>query len=163
VNLFEIKNEILELENMETDGEQSLEEAIKNSLDDLNLDLNEKVDNLCRLINSIEGSKATISNEIARLGDRKKSCDTRIAGIKQYLLDTVQELNKKSVKTELYTVTNATGRDGIIIDDEKAIPSDFVHVEVVEKIDKKALLKAAKERIINGCHIEKSKNTLRIK
>lgn len=161
--LYTIKEEIAALQSMETDGDLSLEEAIHNSLDDLNIEFNEKIDNIVKLNQSIENDVLLINAEIKRLTDRKNKFNDRIDSMKKYILKNMDELNKKSVKTPLFSVTSVKGRDKLIIDNESEIPSDYISIKVIESPDKKALLKAYKDGEIKGCHVEQSDNTLRIK
>ncbi|MCP3901492.1 MAG: siphovirus Gp157 family protein [Desulfobacteraceae bacterium] len=163
VPLYEISEEIKQLESMETEGDQSLEEAIANSLDDLNLDFNEKIDNIVKLNQSMDGDVVLIDAEIKRLQERKQGFKKRQDSLKQYVLNNMKALDKKNIKTALFSVTSMAGRDKIFIDDESKIPSDFINIKVTETPDKKALLKAMKDGQVAGCHLEKSENTLRIK
>ena len=163
IPLYEITEEIRLLESMETDGDESLEDAIHNSLDDLNLDFNEKIDNIVKLNQSMDGDVLLIDNEIKRLQERKQGFKKRQDALKQYVLKNMADLQKKTVKTALFSVTSMAGRYKVFIDDESKIPTDFINIKVVETPDKKALLAAMKESEIDGCHLEKSDNTLRIK
>lgn len=162
--LYEIKDEIVSLQNIEADGDESLEEAIHNSLDDLQLDFNDKIDNIVKMNQSIDGDISLIDAEIKRLQARKQSFKKRQESMKKYVIKNMQELDKKTIKTALFSVSCVDGRDKVVIDNELEIPSDFVNIKVVESPDKKALLDAIKSgQNIEGCHVEKSDNNLRIK
>lgn len=161
--LYSIKEEIIKLENIDSEGDESLEEAIHNSLDDLELDFNEKVDNIVKFNQSIDGDINQINSEIKRLQERKKDFTKRQLSMKSYILKNMADLEKKAIKTALFSVTSVAGKDKIIIDDESKIPSDYINIKVVETPDKMSLLKAAKNGDIEGCHLEKSDSSLRIK
>ncbi len=161
--LYDISAEIKKLESMEAEGDKSLEEAIANSLDDLNLSFNEKIDNIIKLEHSMSGDVVLIDAEIKRLQERKEGIKKRQASLKLYVISNMKALHKSNIKTALFSVTNISGRDKVIIDDESKIPNDFINIKITETPDKKALLKAMKEGSISGCHLEKSDNTLRIK
>lgn len=161
--LYAIKEEIIQLQNIENDGDKSLEEAIHNSLDDLNLEFNDKIDNIIKLNQSIDGDLLLIDLEIKRLQSRKQSFKNHQDSLKSYVLKNMDELDKKTIKTALFSVTNVAGKDKVIIDNEGDIPDLFINIKVVESPDKKAILKALKDGEIPGCHIEKSDNSLRIK
>lgn len=161
--LYEIANEILELQNIETDGDVSLEEAIKNGLDELTLSFNDKIDNIVKLEKYLEGNTLIIDVELERLAARKKSNKSKQEYLKKYMLHEMEKLGKKSVDTGLFKVTSAKGRDKVVIDNEVELPSEYVTVKVSESPNKKELLAALKEGEVKGCHLEKSPNNLRIK
>lgn len=162
--LYQIANEITELNNIDVGEDDSLDEAIKNSLDCLEMDLNEKIDNIVKLSQSMSGDISQIKSEIKRLQDRNKSFINKQESLKSYIIKTLQSIDKKSLKTALFTVSQVAGRDKVIIDNESAIPNDYISVKVVESPDKKELLAELKNgNDVPGCHIEKSDASLRIK
>lgn len=166
--LYEITNDILELQQIELDGDESLEEAIRNSLEGLEMEFYDKTDNIVKLINKMDSDTLTIDNEIKRLQTRKVTVKNHTEGIKKYLLEEMQKLDKKSIKTPLFSVTSMKGREVVVIDNESELSSGFIKIDVIEKPDKKLLLSALKEAalkdiVIAGAHIERNPNTLRIK
>ena len=163
MRLYEISEAILELQSIEVEGEESLEEAIQNSLAELEMDFYEKVDATTKLINQINADVVTVDNEIKRLQDRKKHFNNQVTSIKGYLLNEMEKLEKKSVKTDLFTLTSVKGREKVIIDIESDLPTEYVKIKMTEAPDKVALLKALKEGKIPGCHLDRSDNSLKIK
>ena len=163
MQLYKISESILELQAIETEGEQTLEEAIQNSLAELEMNFYEKVDATTKLINQINADVITVDNEIKRLQDRKKHFNNQVTSIKGYLLNEMEKLEKKSVKTDLFTLTSVKGREKVIIDIESDLPTEYVKIKMTEAPDKAALLKALKEGEISGCHLERSDNSLKIK
>lgn len=161
--LYKIANEILELQHIETDGDESLVDAIKNSLDDLTMEFNDKVDNIIKLEKHLEGNNLVIDIEAKRLAARKKSNLSKQKYLKEYVLHEMEKLDKKSLDTGLFKVTSAKGRDKVVIDNEIELPSEFVVISVSELPDKKALLAELKKGEVKGCHLEKTPNSLRVK
>ena len=165
--LYEISDAILELQNIEVGDDESLAEAIANSMEDIEMDLFDKLDNMVKLIINNNSHVVGLATEIKRLQARKKHFDNETEAVKSYILHEIQKMKKKSIKTTLYTLTDALGKTVIKIDDENKIPSAYIIVSMSESPDKRELLKALgalKEgEEIAGCHAEKSPNTLRIK
>ena len=140
-NITERYINILELcENPEVTPEM-LEEALK-SMDG---ELNDKLENICAFIKSLDGDVAVIDNEIARLQARKKTINNKISSLKDYMENCLRMLELRKVKTSLNTISIQKNPSSIEILDETLIPEEFKSVETVTKIDKKALLKAVKE------------------
>lgn len=163
MKLFEISEQILELLAIESDGEQSLEEAIHEGLESLELDFYDKTDNIVKLIHQISADSLTIDSEIDRLRSRKVTFSNQQAGLKKYLVSEMAKIDKKSIKTPLFSLTSVAGRNKVIIDNETDIPDEYVSIKMTETPDKTALLKALADNEIKGCHIEKGDNTIRIK
>ncbi len=84
--LYEITNEILELQQIDIDGDESLDEAIRNSIEGLEMDFYDKTDNIVKLINKMDSDTLTIDNEVKRLQARKVTIKNHKEGVKKYLL-----------------------------------------------------------------------------
>ena len=158
-NITERYINILELcENPEVTPEM-LEEALK-SMDG---ELNDKLENICAFIKSLDGDVAVIDNEIARLQARKKTINNKISSLKDYMENCLRMLELRKVKTSLNTISIQKNPPSIEILDETLIPEEFKSVETVTKIDKKALLKAIKDgEEISGANLKTSEG-LRIR
>lgn len=167
--LYEISENILELQSIESDGDISLEEALKNSLDELEMDFYDKANNIVKLINQISSDTLTVDNEIKRLQERKQSFKRHQDGLKHYLIIEMEKIDKKTIKTPLFSITSALGREKVIIDNEEDIPSEYIIIKMTESPDKKAILamlkemKDGEESLVPGCHIERGENSLKIK
>lgn len=163
MKLYEIKEEILKLESIEADGDQSLEEAIKNSLDDLDMEFEEKIENVVMLYKEVERDIDVIKAEVARLNSRKKQFENRIESMKQYVIDSMQALDRKTVKTAKHTISTVSGKDVAVIDDVDKLDENLVVIKVTEAPDKKAILKALLSGDVEGAHLEKTKTTLMVR
>ncbi len=163
MKLYEIRDEILLLEEIDADT-PDMAEAIKNSMDDLEMELEEKVDNIIKLMKSIDTDIDVIKGEINRLKNRVNIFNNRKQALKSYVVSTMESIGKKKIETPLYTVSTVKGRDSVIIDNASELPGDYVKVEVIEKPDKTAILKAIKSgEQLTGAHIEVGAPTLRVK
>lgn len=114
-----------------------------------------------------EGLSADIDQvdaQIKRMQERKKQLSNKRQSMRDYLKRNMQLTGITNIKCPLFSITLAKGRDQVIIDDESLIPSDYVDVQVVEKVDNRALLSDLKDGLdIPGCHLEKTDESLRIK
>lgn len=104
-----------------------------------------------------------LANEIKRLQARKKTVENKKKAMREYLKTNMQRTGITNIKCPLFSITLSKGRDKLVIDDQDAISSDYVTAEVVEMVDKKRLFSDLKAGVeIDGCHIEKSEESLRI-
>ena len=73
------------------------------------------------------------------------------------------KLDQPNIKCPLFSITLANGRAKLDITNIAAIPSDYVEVEVVEKVDKKKLLEELKAGVaIPGCCLSQTEQSIRI-
>lgn len=167
MKLYEIADSIVELQSIEVGDDESLAEAIQNSMEDVEMDLFDKLDNMVKMTLNNDAHLVGIEAEIKRLQARKKFFTNENASVKEYILFVLRKMKKKTLKTTLYTLTDMLGKMKVIIDDEDKIPNAYINIKMVETPDKRELLKALtaleEGEEIAGCHAEKSPNTLRIK
>lgn len=163
MKLYELSEQMIELQSIDYEDDASLAEAIANSLEDVTLDFHEKLNNMVKLTLNNGAFINSCDDEIARLQAHKKRLANENAQVKSYILHEMQKLGKKSVNTDLFMLTDVKGSMKVIIDDEDNIPSEYIKIKVTEAPDKTAILKALKDGNIEGCHAEQSDNTLRIK
>jgi len=162
--LYKIAEEIRAVEEMDPEGDADFAEALRNALDELNLDLHEKVDNTVKLVNHITHQCDAINDEILRLRTRHSLLLNRIKRIQSYIQDTLEKSGKDKYETDLFEVKIVKGRQVVKIDNEDELPNEYVRIKMDESPDKKAIAKAIGEGIeVPGCHMEKSPNSLRIK
>lgn len=138
-------------------------EMLEESLQSMEGELNDKLENIVAFIRSLEGDVAVIDNEVARLQARKKTINNKISSLKAYMEDCLRMLDLKRVKTSLNTISIQNNPPSVNIVNEDLIPNEFKSVEQVVKIDKKAILKAIKEnKEIEGAEI-KTSSSIRIR
>lgn len=138
-------------------------EAIKDTLDGIEGEFNDKALKIVDVISSVEGDIAQIDAEIDRLTARKKTIANRNQSIRDYLQNNMEACGITKIECPLFTITLAAGRDIVVIDNEDELPDEYITVKTSTAPDKKELLKALKNGAVAGAHIEKSKSSLRIK
>jgi uncharacterized protein YlzI (FlbEa/FlbD family) len=138
-------------------------EAIKDTLDGIEGEFNDKALKIVDVISSVEGDIAQIDAEIDRLTARKKTIVNRNQSIRDYLQNNMEACGITKIECPLFTITLAAGRDIVVIDNEDELPDEYIAVKTSTAPDKKELLKALKIGAVAGAHIEKSKSSLRIK
>ena len=140
MNLYEITGDLLRLQELLEDPEvdqQMVEDCIKDTEEELEF----KADGYGRVIRNLEGNCTAIDAEIKRLMNKKKACENGISRLKAYLQNSMTELGKRKIDTELFhfSIQKNGGALPVIVD----VPTDDLPDECVlikEEPDKKALL-----------------------
>jgi hypothetical protein len=149
-------NQLLEMaEEMDTDTLKDTLESIQEAIED-------KAENIGKLIRCLEADCKAIKEEEQRLADRRKSIENKIIGTKEYLFNQMEVSGIDKVKRPTLTVSIQNNPPSVEIADESLIPSDYM-LPQPSKIDKKAILTALKDGlIIEGCSMKQGRG-LRIK
>lgn len=162
MKLHEISKEFLEVKNLENEDE-CCDDAIKNTLDAIEIDFASKVENLIKIIENNNMYLSGIDSEIDRLKNRKIKLEKKINSYKEYIMDCMKGCEIKKVQTQLFDISIAKGRDIVIINDEKLLPENYKEIREAIHIDKRKLLEALKAGDVPGAFIGKSQESLRIK
>jgi len=159
MNLYEISSKYEQLKGaIEALGSDDLElkELAEKKLNELEGDLNEKAENICKLIQVWNSDKASIDAEIKRLQELKKTKVNSIDRLKEYLKLNLENANVKKLDLGLFKIGIRNNAGKVIIDDQEQLEKVYIIEEVVRKIDKKAIKEALKAGVVSGCHLEKT-------
>ncbi len=112
------------------DGELSPE--VLAQLDSLELSLQEKVDNICRLIRHLEGQVLVRETESERMMQAAARDERQIKSLKQYLQFQLELLERPNMKTELFSVrVQANSQPSVKFDGEiDDLPEHFKRTKV---------------------------------
>lgn len=125
-------------------------------------DIQEKAENMAKLIKQIDGDVTTIKAEIDRLAAKKKALENKKDGIKAYLEEQLGIAGIDKVKTPLFTVAMQNNPPSVNVVDESLIPKQyFIPQDPV--LDRKAVMTALKEgQAVPGAEIKQGRS-LRIR
>lgn len=161
--LYEIKNNLLELSNIDADSED-MREAIKNTLEGVEGEFNDKAVSVVHYIKNLDADAEAIDTEIKRLSARKKAISAKQDAIKEYLRFNMDATGIKKIECPLFTISSVAGREIVSIDEEALIPDEFIEIKSVIQPKKADILKALKSgNEVPGASITRSQNTIRIK
>lgn len=144
MNLYELTNDLKELESIVDDMEQV--EAIK---DIIKQEIANKGDNIIKLIKNIESDITTIENEVKRLQELKKVKQNKIMNIKNYTLECLKQADIKKVEGAVGRISVRKNAPSVILSDDFN-NEKYIKIEEIAKIDKNAI----KEDLKNGIVIE---------
>ncbi|EJD5654702.1 siphovirus Gp157 family protein [Staphylococcus pseudintermedius] len=146
-NLFEINDKYLSVLEMWNDDIDST--VIKDTLDSIEAELNEKVDNIIGLKRSVDGDIDVIDKEIKRLQTIKKQKQNLSDRLKNYLLEMLEQRDLKKYRTSTNYIYKRRNASSVHIIDENIIDKSYF-IEQAPKLNKKLI----KEDIEAGADVE---------
>lgn len=164
-NLYEINqaiNELLEGDydrNDEVvDGETGLITTTENMLDELELDLKTKLDNIACYIKNLDADIEAIRNEEKTLAERRRVKENQAQRLRDYLSFGLQQAGYDKFESARCVLSFRKSKQ-VIIDPDAELPEQFITIETIEKPNKKALKEALEEgALIEGARIVENRN-----
>ena len=162
MNLYELNqnfnNLVSVLENTE---DENLKELIKNSMEQLALETNEKIENIIKYIKNLETEAEALEKESKRLNDRKIRTLKKVENLKNYLKDFTNTLDSKKYHTGIFNISIRKNAASVIVDNEFLVPDEFCKTEVIRKVDKVALKEKLKAgEVIEGVKLQQSESII---
>jgi hypothetical protein len=164
-SLYELRTEFMDLQNLLDSAEDDeFAQAVRDTLDGKSGDLEEAVEQSVRLVRNIESDAAAVQAEIDRLKQRKDGMDRRVASIRDGIRALMDVAGEGSIKTALFTVSLAKGRESVSVVDESLLPDEYVNVKTSITPNKKLIGEALKNGgDVPGCELIRGEKSLRIK
>lgn len=155
-NLYEISKAYLDaLENLEADenGEINLL-----PLEEVNAELNTKLENIALYIKNCESMAKSIKEEEANLTARRKAYENKVEHLKDYLSSCMQFVGASKFETAKVKLSFRAS-ESVEITNQNEIPKDFLVEKVTVAPDKTAIKAAIKNGIlIPGAEIVRKEN-----
>lgn len=143
------------------DNPEVPQEMLEESLNKINDQLDVKLENIAKVIKSIEVDAKGIRGEEKRLADRRRSLENRMDNLKEYVEGAMKATGAKKVNGKVFTLNIQKNALSVEITDEKVIPEECFETE--KKLVKKKVLEAHKEgREVPGVVIKQTES-LRIR
>ena len=147
MNLYELNQNFQNLlEVMENTTDSEIKALIQDSLDQLQLQTNEKIENIIKYIKNLEYEAAALETEAKRLQDRKAKTLKKVDNLKGYLKDFTSSLDSKKYNAGIFKVSIRRNSPSLEITDIQAIPTEYIQYIEDVKVDKQRI----KEAIKNG-------------
>lgn len=144
--LYNLTNQYQQLLELESEID---EQTFIDTLQSIDEAIDDKAENLAKVIKEIESTVSVITNEISRLQSKKQALNNRVSNLKTYLQGEMEKVNKTKVKGALFTVNIQNNPPSLKVENANKIPKSF-YIEQEPTLDKKAL----KEAVKNGEVIE---------
>lgn len=141
MKLYELAQNYAELLEM---AEEMESDALVDTLQALEDAIEEKAENIAKLVKNLEADAKIIKEEEQRLAERRRAIEAKVERLKTYLQEQLEVAGLQKVKRPTITVAIQNNPPSVEIADEKLIPSEFMIPQY--KVDKKSIL----ERLKNG-------------
>lgn len=159
--IYQLTDDILFIQKMIEEGVP--EEAFVEALAKSDGELTAKLEGYAMVIKNIESDIAGIKSEETRLADRRKSMESAIKRMKDNMQYSMVATGQLKVKGEKFNFTVQKNPPALKVLDENLIPQNFIEVQEVKIIDKKAILAKLKaEEVVPGVEISQGES-LRIR
>lgn len=161
MKLYELTQNYLNLQDL-LENPDIPQELIAKSLDEVGEQLEEKAENIAKLIKTMEIDITGFKEEEKRLSEQRKVLENRVKSLKEYLDSAMKATNKLKFKGKLFSFNIQKNSPSVDIVDESLIPKTFFKQQE-PILDKTSLLSALKEgQTIEGAKIKQTES-LRIK
>lgn len=159
MKLYEISQNYSQL----LDLADSMDETVfQDTLSAIEEALEDKVENIGKMIRCLEADAEAIKSEEKRLTDKRRAIENKIANIKGYVQHEMEVAGIDKVKRPTLTVAIQANPPSVFVKDESLIPSHYM-IPSAPKLDKKAVLTFLKEGgEVPGCEIQQLRS-VRIK
>lgn len=162
--LYTIAEQFKELAALAETADEDLAVALRDTMEGIEGEFQEKGKAIAMITLNIDGDLEAIQSQIDRLTERKRIINNRKESLKEYLRRNMDAAGITKITHPLFTITCGKGKPIVVIDDEKAIPDDFVNVKVTSAPDKAAIAKALKDgKEVPGAHSEIGRSSISIK
>lgn len=129
------------------------QEMILESLNSIEGDIFTKLENIVKLLRSIEADIKIIKEEKQRLSAKQSSLENRCVNLKTYVEGALKALGKDKVKSGLFTLSIQKNPSSVNVVDFKAIPEGYLKFKEPD-IDRKAILEDLKQgRTVPGAEL----------
>lgn len=164
-SLYTLSNMFAQLQAMAADDDScNMATAVSETMAALSGDVEFATENAVKLIKNLDADADAIAAEIKRLSERKKSIENSITQLRASVVDVMSLASITQIKTPLFTISLARGRESCVIENENEIPAEFVEIIETIKPNKKAILSAINSGIaVPGCVVAVGDLSLRIK
>ena len=143
---------------------EDMAQAVADTMELVEGEFEDKAISLINVMKNIGAGIPSIDAEIARLTARKKTIENNQKHMTNYLQTNMEASGINKIECPLFTITLAKGRDIVSVDDESAIPAEYMNYKTSASPMKKEILAALKEgEEIEGVSMIKSKTSIRIK
>ena len=151
MKLYEITDIYLNLENIDDEID------ITAALAEVDGELEDKLENIAKLIRNLEAKAKAYEDEEKRLKTQKQAAKNRIESLKRYVKGNLETIGKDKVEAGIFKWSLQNGPGRVEITDETKIPDEYF-VKVIKPL-RSEIKKAIEEGVITeGAEIVRGKS-----
>lgn len=156
-NLFTLNDQYKELSARDDLDPQ----VLVDTLDAIDDGRKTKLDNLATWADQLKAEIDFIDEKIKTWKDEKTYRQNKLAWIKQYMTDVMDDAGIKKLQTDNHMLSTRNFKASTVIDDEDKLPSTFVTQVTETKPDKRLIYQALKAgEKVPGAHLKANRNTV---
>lgn len=156
-NLYELSAAWLQV--YELTDEDISSEAWLDTLESLDESIEQKADNIAKLIRSLELDHAGYKKEADRFNQKATTADKKIKSLKAYLKQNMELTGKEKFKTDLFNFRLQNNPESVDVTDENKVPKNYIVTTSTSKVDKKMLLADLKAGVeVTGAELKQSRH-----
>ena len=157
MNLYELSLSFQEVQNMDLDPE-----VMKDTLDSIEDAIENKAENIAKLIRNLESDVSAYKEEEDRLKTKRQATENKVKWLKTYLEDNMKMTGKTKFKSGMFNFSIQKNPSSVNITNEKIIPGEFL-IPQPPKVDKPSLKEILKRGIeVPGAELKQTEG-LRIR
>ena len=158
MKLYELTQSFHQIQTMIESGEEDLTDT----LESIDLAIEDKLENIGKVICNLEAETSAFREEEKRLANKRRSIENNIKNLKSYVEHQLKSTGKTNVKAGLFTYAIQKNPPSVQINDESAIPKKYF-VQAEPTVDKTTIRKLLSEgELIPGVQLIQGEG-LRIK
>lgn len=161
-SLYEINNDFIQvLENGFLVDEETGEITFKeDALNDLDLEFNQKVDNIACYIKDIESLNQAIKDEKKALDERLKVNDRKVENLKKYVSSSLKMRDMNKLETARNKITFRKSKSVNVIN-ESLLADEYFTEKITKTVNKTAIKKAIESGLtVEGAEIKENRNVV---
>lgn len=148
-SLYEMTQDAAMLQELLESGEID-EQTYADTLDSMDIDT--KVENICKMIRNLEAKAAACKVEKERFAEKEKAASNGVARLKESLLTYMLTVDQKKVEAGVFTVSKRASKS-VEIDYEDMLDEKYF-IPQPDKIDKTAITKDIKAGVeVSGARL----------
>ncbi|MBL7575546.1 virus Gp157 [Peptoniphilus asaccharolyticus DSM 20463] len=156
MKLYELTNIYNSLLDMDLEGDE-----LKAHLTNIEDAIEEKADGIAKVLKTMDAEAIALKDEETRLAEKRKALENRSKNLKAYLQEQMLLVDKKKIKTTLFSFNIQKNAPSLKIIDESKVPEEFFIIE--RKLNKTELKNAVKDGLYADAATLESSESLRIR
>lgn len=158
MKLYELNESFQQVQAMIEDGQEGLQDT----LESIELAIEDKLENIGKVIKNLESDVKSFKEEEKRLADRRRSLENNIKHLKQYAENSMIVTGDKKIKAGLFTFAIHKNPPSVQVYNETIVPKDYF-VTPKPVVDKTKIKEAIKNgETVAGVELKQSES-LRIR
>ena len=123
MNLYTLTSNYSQVLDLIDEGAEMM--CLQDTLDSLTDAIEDKAENIAKIIKTIDAEAAALKVEEKRLADRRKSLENRSKGLKDYLQSNLETVGLKKLKGKLFSFNIQKNQASLHIVDMDKIPINY--------------------------------------